>query len=141
MDNKKWYSRFGTIFWWVLTVLPLIVTLVHFIGYHFAFNSGISSATDLMVYQNGLEGDFFYLLSNYCIGGDFTFYEIQLPFINTMYVSLFGLLDIDSIGLPTLASLLGWMTSVAFYHLLFDFIVWLPRWMHNILEKGVGKID
>lgn len=135
MDNKRWYSRYGTIFWWTLAILPLVVTLIHFVGYHLAFNSGISVWTDLQLYQSAEQGNFFYLLGYYCLNGDFTFYEIQLPFINDMYLNLFQVLDIDTIGLGTLASLFGWMTSVAFYHVVYDFSVWIFNWIHSFFDR------
>ena len=39
MDNKKWYKKFATIFWWAFTIMPLLVALIYFIGYHLTFTS------------------------------------------------------------------------------------------------------
>lgn len=140
MDNKKWYNRFATIFWWGLTILPLIIALIYFIGFHLTFNSGITSANELVSYHNSPSGEFGYYLDLVLLDGEYlTFDGLSLTFINTMYDDLFQILHITFAG--TLSLLFGWMTSVQFYHLIFDFIVWLPRWCHNILSKGVDKVD
>lgn len=141
MDNKKWYSRFGTIFWWSLAILPLIVVLIHFIGYHLTFNSGITTSQDLIAYHNSEYGDFWYILSTK-IGIDSAskFGNITFPFLIDTFDNLFDLMGFVDEYYP-ISMLLAYMTSVAFYHLIFDFMVWLPRFFHNILEKGVGKLE
>ena len=84
MDNKKWYKRFGTLFWWFFTILPLIIALFYFIGYHLTFNSGISSASDLANYHANTLGMFEYGLGNAL---DFL-NNISLPFLNDTFIDL-----------------------------------------------------
>lgn len=139
MDNKKWGSRFSTIFWWSLTILPLIIALIYFIGYHLTFNSGITTATDLIVYHKSSDGSFLYYLNNiFTEQGNFTFNTWSIYYFRIMFSSLFTNLGV-TYGV-TLARLFAWMTSVVFYHLLFDFIVWLPRWFHKIMGKGFDDL-
>ena len=136
MDNKRWYSRFGTIFWWCLAILPLIVVLIHFIGYHLTFNSGISVASDLAEYHTLNDGDFFHIFSWYLVDNpNLSFYECQLPFINDMYLNLFRVINLDSLARGEISSLFGWMTSVAFYHVIFDFAVWIFNWIHALFDR------
>lgn len=138
MDNKKWGSRFSTIFWWGLTILPLIIVLIQFIGYHLTFNSGISTASDLSSYHSMANGDFFKIFDFYSTNSEINFSEISLGFFSNMYDNLFSILGLnDVVFVP---GLLAWMTSVQFYHLIFDFIVWLPRWFHKIMGKGFDDL-
>lgn len=134
MDNKRWYSRFGTIFWWVLTILPLIIALIYFIGFHLTFNSGITAANELVSYHNSPFGEFGYYLDLVLLDGEYlTFDGLSIPFLNDMYDDLFQTLNITFGG--TLALLFGWMTSVAFYHVLFDFGVWIFNWIHALFDR------
>lgn len=130
MDNKRWYSRFGTIFWWCLAILPLIVALIQFIGFHLTFNSGITSATDLADYHDNSLGIFHNIFSFYI--EDF-FSSLVFPPIGLMFKNLFELFDIN--GSYYLWNLFGWMTSVAFYHVLFDFSVWIFNWIHALFDR------
>ena len=140
MDNKRWYNRFATIFWWSLTILPLIIALIYFIGYHLTFNSGITTAQELITYHASSEGEFGHYLDIVLIDANSLDFEgMCLPFINNMFHDVFGLLDIDYFS--ALSVLFGWMVSVQFYHLIFDFIVWLPQWFHRIMEKGMDKLS
>ena len=130
MDNKKWYKRFGTIFWWLLTILPIIVALIQFIGYHLTFNSGISVASDLANYHDLASGNYFDILSNTL--ADFDLISIDL-FDNT-FSDLFNIIGIDNY--ITLGYLLSFMVSVQIYHLIFDLFAWLPMFFHKLLEKS-----
>ena len=139
MDNKRWYSRFGTVFWWSLAILPLIVALIQFIGFHLTFNSGITNANELVTYHSNQNGNFNMILYSYfgngiyedsfLLFGDYTF-----PPIYNMYFSLFdGVFEFgDSL---IIVGLLSYMTSVAFYHVIFDFSVWIFNWIHSFFER------
>lgn len=139
MDNKKWSHRFSTIFWWTLTILPLIVALIWFIGYHLTFNSGITTANELNIYHqltyNG-HSTFEYALVNSFIYDDFTF-----PFLYDMWENLFLIIFGEGSDVSLLSSLLAYMTTIQFIHLLYDFVVWLPKWCHKIMSKGVDSLD
>lgn len=138
MDNKRWGKRFSTIFWWSLAILPLIIVLIYFVGYHLTFNSGITSQNELALYHNNQYGSFAYIFEKVLFGDEpFSFYEMQLPYINTMYYNLFNLLEIDYTS--CLASLFGWMTSVFFYHVIFDVAVWIFRFCHNLMERWCSE--
>lgn len=133
MDNKKWGKRFSTIFWWTLTILPLLISLIYFIGYHLTFNSGITEAQDLTNYHTSGYSGYFSCLADILIDGDFPFLDWQIPAINRMFYDLFDILEIDNCNY--LGVLFGWMTSVQLYHLLYDVAVWLFRMFHSWLER------
>lgn len=139
MDNRKWYNRFSTIFWWGLTILPLIVVLIQFIGYHLTFNSGISTAQELVNYHGNSDGNFIYILEDYMLDNQFNFSAYSMGIFNSFWYDMFYLLGIRNCDYLNI--LFGWMTSVQFYHLCFDFVVWLPKFFHIILDKGMSKIE
>lgn len=130
MDNKKWYKRFGTVFWWILTILPLIVALIYFIGYHLTFNSGITSANELVSYHSNLAGNFYNELQNVAL----SFNDFSISYLTDSFDSL-----LDSIGLnetTTFSILLSYMFTVQIFHLIFDLFAWLPCFFHKMLEKS-----
>ena len=130
MDNKKWYKRFGTLFWWAFTILPVIVALIQFTGYHLTFNSGISSATDLASYHNNSIGGFYNILAN--VLNDFDL--INMSIFKTTFSNLFDLIGITNYSV--FAILMSFMVSVQVYHLIFDLFAWLPMFFHKLLEKS-----
>ena len=136
MDNKRWGKRFSTIFWWSLTILPLIVALIYFIGYHLTFNSGINTAQELADYHSHVNGNFLYILDNYIrfANNNGNVFELfTLPFLRIAFTNLFTSLSVSKNVL--LGALFGWMASVQMYHLLFDFFAWLPRLFHSWMDR------
>lgn len=130
MDNKKWYKRFGTLFWWVFTILPLLVALIQFTGYHLTFNSGITSGSDLSAYHSLASGGYYNILTNTL--NDFDFLNMSL--FKLTFTSLFDICGVSNY--TTLGILLSFMVSVQVYHLAFDIFSWLPRFFHKLLEKS-----
>lgn len=130
MDNKKWYKKFGTIFWWVLTILPILVALIYFIGYHLTFNSGITSASELASYHSMTSGDFWQILMNQ----DTWTYGFSIDYLCDTFVDLFQLSGVEQY--ESLGYLFGFMVSVQVYHLAFDLFAWLPKFFHKLLEKS-----
>ena len=132
MDNKRWYSRFGTIFWWSFAILPLIAVLIEFIGYHLTFNSGISTSADLIAYQSASQGSFIVIFKKNLE----VFSSFEISYLRTMFVNLFQRIGVNQFeSSQYLAPLFAWMTSVAFYHVLFDFSVWIFNWIHSLFER------
>ena len=140
MDNKRWYSRFGTIFWWCLAILPLLVVLIQFIGFHLTFNSGISSASDLVNYHSDTNGNFWYILYSYFDDGIYGTDNLY-GFTDFIFMPIFHMFDSLFDGVfeyndsSVIVGLLSWMTSVAFYHVLFDFAVWIFNWIHALFDR------
>ena len=130
MDNKKWYKCFGTLFWWLFTIMPLLVALIQFIGYHLTFNSGITSATDLANYHDLSSGNYFAILSDTLNNFDL----INISFFKSTFSALFNTMGVTNY--TTLGILLSFMVSVSIYHLAFDLFTWLPRFFHKLLDKS-----
>lgn len=133
MDNKKWYKKFATIFWWAFTILPLLVALIYFTGYHLTFNSGIATAQNLADYHSLSNGNFFdYLL---IVLNDFE--NITISSLSDMFKGMFNILGVSdnvSIGI-----FFGYMLSVQVYHLLFDCIVFFIHLIHQFMDYFESK--
>lgn len=134
MDNVKWYKKFATIFWWSFTILPLIVALIYFIGYHLTFNSGIAQASELASYHNNSVGNFYDILGS--TFGDFESYCIDS--LTSMFQGLFNILGVQNYY--ELAFFFSWMLSVQMYHLLFDFLVFFINMIHDFLDINKSRL-
>ena len=129
MDNKKWYKKIATIFWWVLTILPILVALIYFIGYHLTFNSGINQASELAEYQTMIDGNFGTYLTN-LLQNEFNILSINS--LNTMFSNLFNIIGVSDN--TTLGILFGYMLSIQLYHLLFDCLVFFIHLLHSFTD-------
>ena len=142
MDNKRMYKRLSTCFWFLLATmlfwLPIIFTIFS-VFLHLENNDDFNHfyVND----QSFLLHDFLNVLGNGFLGD--VFENMPLPFIKDMILNLFNIFELDSSFAVYwwISSALAWFITTYFYELIVDFITWLPRWCHNMLEKGVGKID
>lgn len=129
MDNKKWYKKFATIFWWIITILPLVVALIQFGGYHMTFNSGISTAQELANYHDMTSGNFYQILNGTLTNFD----NITMLGLKQTFSGLFNILGVSSYN--ELGILFGYMLSVQMYHLLFDMLVFFIHLIHNYTDE------
>ena len=134
MDNKKWYKKFATIFWWSFTILPLLVALIYFIGYHLTFNSGIATATELVSYHSNSVGQFFGILENTL--NDFDLFTITV--LKNTFTGMFNILGVTNYNL--LGVFFGYMLSVALYHLMFDFLIFFINMIHSFLDINKERL-
>ena len=134
MDNVKLYKKFATIFWWTLTILPLIVAVIYFIGYHLTFNSGIATASELVSYHSNSIGNFeFYLID---VLGNFS--DFTMSSLISTFEGLFNILGVS--GYIDLAILFAYMLSVQIYHLLFDCLVFFINMIHDFLDINKSRL-
>ena len=127
MDNKKWYKRISTCFWFMLATLPILLSLFGYIG---QFLGHVLIDTGVTIPYNQY--------STYLVEMQTYFIDFTPIWLKNMFIDLFNLID-DQMY-TTFAYLMAWFTWVYMLELMVDFIVWLPRWFHNILDKGVSKI-
>lgn len=129
MDNKKWYKKFATIFWWSFTILPLVITIIYFIGYHLTFNSGIDTAQELANYHNNSYGSFMVYFSDILTQFD----NFTMVGLKNAFNGLFDILGVSSYSV--LGVFFAYMLSVQVYHLLFDMLVFFIHLIHNFMDK------
>lgn len=127
MDNKKWYKRISTCFWFALATLPILLSLFGYIG---QFLGHVLVDTGVTIPYNQY--------STYLVEMETYFIQFIPSWLSNMFLDLFNLID-DQMS-TIFAYLMAWFAWVYMLELMVDFIVWLPRWFHNILDKGVGKI-
>ena len=128
MDNKKWYKKIATIFWWIMTILPVIIALIQFAGYHMTFNSGINQAQELADYHDLNSGNFYNIL----IATLGNFDNLTMNGIKTTFSGLFNLLSVSNYN--DLGILFGYMLSIQMYHLLFDVLVFFIHMIHSYTD-------
>lgn len=129
MDNRKWYKKIATIFWWTLTALPLIVVIIYFIGYHLPFNNGMTTSQELINYQGNIEGNFMYYFSDTIS----IFEDYSISHLNNTLQSALSIIGVGSNS--ELGVLFGYMLSIQVYHLLFDCLVFFIHLIHNFMDK------
>lgn len=134
MDNVKWYKKFATIFWWSLTILPLIVALIYFIGYHLTFNSGIAQASELASYHVNSYG-----LFGYSFDSSLSYFNgFAITSLSDTFIDLFDLLDVNESAM--FGYFFGYMLSIQIYHLLFDFLVFFVHMIHDFLDINKSRL-
>lgn len=127
MDNKKWYKRISTCFWFLLASAPILLSFVGYVGQF--LGKVLVDANVTLPYSQ---------YSIYLMEMQQYFMDLTPTWLTNMFTSLFDLID-QSMSLE-FAYCMAWFCWVYMLELLVDFIIWLPRFFHNILEKGVGKI-
>lgn len=131
MDNKKWYKRISTLFWFLLAILPFVIPLIQFIGYHLTFNSGISNASDLTSYHDNSIGQFDTILLKFINNWQ----NFGIPYIRDTFSSLFRHIGFSGNVATILYGSFSWFVSVYFFELMVDFVVWLPRMVHSWMNR------
>lgn len=139
MDNKKWYKRVSTLFWFLLATMffwfPVLLTL-------FSYFLHLENSIELN--ELSLNGIYLYGVNTYnnvvgtLFGGDLL-ESLPLPFLVDAFNALFTQLQFDMslFMVDYLCVALAWFVSVYFYELIVDCLVWVPRFCHKLIEKGV----
>ena len=135
MDNKKWYKRLSTCFWFVLATLPILISIFSYIFTSFVHTDSLTTTNDIVYIKT------YFTFDKILVENTNFFAQLCPQFLRDCFNSLFTDLTISSQYKWVLISFCSWFVWVYFIELLIDFFVWLPKWCHNMLEKGVGKID
>lgn len=118
MDNKSYYKRLSTFFWWVVAVLPLLVALIQLLFQYFGAN-------------NQTYDSFIYYLEQFQNG-----FENALPsWLSDMYNNLYVTMGIQN---NVFAFVISWFVYAYILELLVDIILWLPIFIHKLIDK-VGE--
>lgn len=123
MDNKRFYKKISTFFWFALATCPLWISFFMTIFSYFGY--------ELTSYTNCFNNQFESVLySQFGIGTSFE--DWVFPFVYTPIDTLIGYF-----GLPgsLLALLMSWFIQVYMLELLCDIFTWVQRWIHNFLSK------
>lgn len=123
MDNKRFYKKISTFFWFALATMPLWIAFFCTI---FSYNTQIDNITQSQLYVR--------FLNTYqnLFGYGTTFEEWLFPFVYTPIDNLIGLLGLED---SSLALAISWFIQVYMLELLCDLFTWVQRWIHNFLSK------
>lgn len=129
MDNKKWYKKYATIFWFSLAIMPFIVALIEFIGGFLIHWTEITQYSDIKSYIMN-NNDFYSIIC----GQATNFSNFTPSTIYHAYEDLFNIWGV--IGGPRyLAYLFGWFTFTYLIHVVVDILIWLPKLFHSWLDR------
>jgi len=127
MDNKKWYKKFATIFWWTISILPILVIILVMIGAILNIKEQNLNTTDLTTYMNDT------IYNNVFYSNCFTLFEnISISYLTTMFSNLANIIGVSHNTI--IGIILGYMLSIAVYHLLFDLLVFFIHLIHEYCE-------
>ena len=123
MDNKRFYKKISTFFWFALATCPLWISFFMAIFSYFGY--------ELTTYNNTFNNQFesvFY--AQFGVGTSFE--DWVFPFVYLPIDNLIGLLGLQG---STLALVMAWFIQVYMLELLCDIFTWVQRWIHNFLSK------
>lgn len=126
MDNKRWYKKYATCFWFTLAILPFLVALIQYIGFYLVHTDNIQF-NDLTTWIN--QNNFETILEN--VGS--IFQNVTPRILSNSFTDLFK--SFDSNIYNFLGIYFGWFAWTFFIHLMVDIIVWLPKIFHSWLDR------
>ena len=130
MENKKWYKRTSTLFWFALATLPLIVSLISFIGCYFIHWGDNTAYADISGYLSS--NNFITSFESNCS----YFGNLTPSALKNAFVGLFNSFGgISSNGVNSLSYLFGWFSFTFLIHVIVDVVIWLPKLFHSWLDR------
>ncbi len=129
MDNKKWYKKISTCFWFFMATMPIIIPLIQMIVSTFVHLDSISDISDITNYVNS--NNFYSQLSNF---RDYMKYLLP-DFLFDTFKDLLFHLGIGNIGAQSLGFVCAWFVWAYVIELMVDFVVWLPKLIHSFIER------
>lgn len=130
MDNKKWYKRISTCFWFMLATAPVWLTFIGSLFSFFAHTDSLTGLNDLINYYKQ------YYLLNYFNSNISQFFQNLIPtFIKEPFTDLFTTLGISSGSSTILTIMFSWFIWTYFIELIVDFVAFFPRLIHSFMER------
>ena len=119
----------------MLATLPILISIFSYIFTSFVHTDSLTTTNDIVYIKT------YFTFDKILVENTNFFAQLCPQFLRDCFNSLFTDFTISSQYKWVLISFCSWFVWVYFIELLIDFFVWLPKWCHNMLEKGVGKID
>ena len=128
MESKKLNKKLSSIFWFLLGSLPLIVFLLTVIGYLLVFKETGS---------NDLFNDSFNLLNISIVHVSDIFTSFKWNVLFDTFTNVFSLVGFNISGPLSifLVILFTWYIQISFIHILVDIVLFVPRLVHNFMER------
>lgn len=112
------FELLDKIFWLFIALLPVILYAIslHYAPAYHSFNAFLQDGLGVVVNENSL------------LYNSFT----------ELFINGGGFFDLFTSG-GIFIEIIVWLFSVEFAHILFDALVFIPRWAGSILDKAVMK--
>ena len=123
---KKYYKKVDITFWFVMMALPILIFLIRYVGLCFS-GSHLTTLSDINSLNSSISSSTYTLFSSTCQ----SFSVFGMSFISDIFTSLATDLTIDI----AFVYLFTYMSSIVFYHLLLDIIVFVPKFFHSFLRR------
>ena len=127
MDNKKWYKKISTCFWFFLATMPIIIPLIQMIVQTFVHLDSISNISDISSYINN--SNYYNQLENFI----YNMNSLLPSFILNPFENLFNTMGV--VGYQALGFICAWFVWAYVIELMVDFVVWLPKLIHSFIER------
>lgn len=126
MTKRKVYYVFHIVFWNVLAFLPMLVAIAYCLsGFKWFDTSSVTST-----YYHSYIPEFIRAFR------DTELYSIFLDFIR----GTFGIFTSSANNhIAFLADTLTWLVFIELFHLLYDFIMFLPKVIYKFIERKILK--
>lgn len=123
MESKKVSKKLNTIFWYTIYSLPLLFLFVYFIGYLAIFKeTGAVPSTSVNVVFSEINNIF----SGFTWG---VIKDTLNSVLNSIGFTVSG--DISTFVIL----IFTWFVQFSFIHILIDFLLFIPRFFHNVFER------
>ena len=130
LDNKKWYKKYATIFWFSLAIMPILITLIQTIGSYIIHWGDSVSYTDINSFLS-TNGFWLFLEDNATRFGNFTPTTLKDAY-SGLFNSWGGITQDSQL---ILGYIFGWFTFTYLIHIIVDVMIWLPKLFHSWLER------
>lgn len=126
MENKKWYKRSATMFWFLLASLPFWLPVIITIANYLIHTDSLSLTDIQSLFTDNTWSNNFNNICNQV--GSYTPGVLKNS-MNSMIQAFDENININ------LSIALSWFAWTYFLHLLIDVIVWLPKLFHSWIAR------
>lgn len=132
MESKQLTRKLNSVFWWILTALPLLLIIGYIIASIVNLNTQNGTALNSSnMFDYWAELDIYNMLDS----GLFTMLNYLIPSVLSDSIrNIFSVLEVDS---DYLSIILSWGIAIQMYHLIFDVLLFVVRWAQDLMERGV----
>ena len=129
MDSKRQYKKIASIFWFMLATLPFWFTIIYTIAQFLIHTDNLTLSDIQTLFNNNDYQNNFNMINQ----------QIKTYTPQPLYDSMYDLVKAFDININVNISIaISWFCWTYFIHLLCDIIVWLPRILHEFIERRLS---
>ena len=128
MENKRLSNKLNSVFWFVLTTLPIIFLLFSIIMAISSYNRANLTYSDMFNINTFLSDTDFW-------NNSLTIFEdLSISSLQDTFDSLFQFFELGEYHLFSI--IFAYMLSIQVYHLIYDVLKFIIGWCHHLIEKA-----